>query len=114
MAERSLALRWHDIVQAIARIDSVIQEMSIDAFEADWQARWVVERGVEVVSEASRHLNDDLKARHPHIPWPKVAGIGNILRHDYERISAPVMWTLAQADLAALAKVCREELQSLP
>jgi uncharacterized protein with HEPN domain len=67
-------------------------------------------RGVEIVSEASRRLTDELKARHPEIPWQKVAGIGNVLRHDYESIAAPVMWKLAQADLQALEKVCREEL----
>ena len=66
-----------------------------------------VERGVEIVSEASRHLTDELKARHPEIPWQKVAGIGNVLRHDYESIAAPIMWKLAQADLLALEKVCR-------
>jgi uncharacterized protein with HEPN domain len=32
-------------------------------------------RGIEIISEASRRLSDDLKARHPEIPWPKVAGI---------------------------------------
>ena len=81
-------------------------------FETDWQTQWLVERGVEIVSEASRHLPDQLKARHPHIPWGKVAGIGNILRHKYESIAAPVMWKLAQADLAALEIVCCEELKA--
>jgi uncharacterized protein with HEPN domain len=69
-----------------------------------------VERGVEIVSEASRRLSDELKARHPEIPWPTVAGIGNVLRHDYESISAPVMWKLVQDDLPPLEKACREEL----
>jgi hypothetical protein len=55
-------------------------------------------------------FTDELKARHPAIPWQKVAGIGNVLRHNYESIAAPVMWKLAQADLPALEKVCREEL----
>ncbi|MHB8356141.1 MAG: HepT-like ribonuclease domain-containing protein [Vulcanimicrobiaceae bacterium] len=40
----------------------------------------------------------------------KVAGIGNVLRHDYESIAASVMWKLAQDDLPALEKACREEL----
>jgi hypothetical protein len=40
----------------------------------------------------------------------KVAGIGNVLRHNYERIAAPVIWKLAQTDLALLDKACREEL----
>jgi uncharacterized protein with HEPN domain len=51
-----------------------------------------------------------MKARHPEIPWQKVAGIGNVLRHNYGRIAAPVIWKLARTDLAALEKVCREEL----
>jgi uncharacterized protein with HEPN domain len=79
-------------------------------FETDWQRQWLVERGVEIISEASRHLTEDLKARHPEIPWQKVAGIGNVLRHNYESIAAPIIWKLAQADLPLLEKVCREEL----
>lgn len=66
----------------------------------------------EIVSEASRHLSGELKRRHAEIPWPKVAGTGNVLRHDYERVSAPVMWKLVQEDLAPLEKVCRDELGS--
>ena len=84
--------------------------MSIEALEADWRKRWLVERGVEIISEASRRLTDELKARHPEIPWAKVAGIGNVLRHEYEGISAPVMWKLVQDDLTPLEQVCREEL----
>jgi uncharacterized protein with HEPN domain len=68
--------------------------------------------GVEIISEASRRLTDELKARHPEIPWRKVAGIGNVLRHDYETVAAPILWKLAQGDLPALEKVCREELEA--
>jgi hypothetical protein len=63
--------------------------MPLDVFETDWQRQWLVERGVEIISEASRHLTDELKARHPEIPWQKVAGIGKVLRHNYESIVAP-------------------------
>jgi uncharacterized protein with HEPN domain len=94
----------------------------LNAFEPSWATRrsiasrltgknngsWV--RGLEIVSEASRHLDAELKARHPEIPWPKVAGIGNVLRHDYERIAPDVIWRLAQTDLPVLEKVCRMEL----
>ena len=70
----------------------------------------MVQRGVEIISEASRHLPDDLIARNPEIPWQKVAGIGNVLRHNYESIAAPVLWKLVEADLPTLEKVCRSEL----
>ncbi len=39
-----------------------------------------------------------------------VAGIGNVLRHDYEHIAFDVSWHVAQDDLPTLERVCREEL----
>lgn len=110
MAARSLIPRLTDIIEAIERINSVLANVSLDAFESDWQRQWLVERGIEIVSEASRHLPDDLKARNPEIPWQKVAGIGNVLRHNYESIAAAILWKLAQADLPTLEKACRSEL----
>ena len=112
MVARSLIPRLTDIVEAIERIRYVLGDLSLDAFERDWERQWLVERGVEIVSEASRHLTPELKARHPEIPWQKVAGIGNVLRHNYENIAAAVMWKLAQADLSELEAACREELDA--
>jgi len=79
-------------------------------FEGSWERRWLVERGVEIISEASRSLPDDLKDRNPSIPWRKVAGIGNVIRHDYERVAPDVLWKLALDDLPELERICRKEL----
>jgi uncharacterized protein with HEPN domain len=110
MAERSYVPRLDDIIVAIEHVQSELAGVTLQAFEADWRKRYVVERGVEIISGASRYLPDDLKARHPGIPWSKVAGIGNVLRHNCEGISASVMWALGQRDLAPLEEVCRAEL----
>jgi uncharacterized protein with HEPN domain len=107
---RSLIPRLTDIIEAIERVNSVLADVSLEAFENDWQRQWLVERGVEIISEASRHLPDDLKARNPEIPWQKVAGIGNVLRHNYESIAAPILWKLVQADLLTSERACRSEL----
>src|SRR5246127_4192860 len=104
MAARSLVPRLTDIIEAIERIHGVLENITLEAFESDWQRQWLVERGIEIISEASRHLTDEMKARHPEIPWQKVAGIGNVLRHKYENIAAPIIWKLAQADLPLLEK----------
>ncbi len=110
MVARSLIPRLTDIIDAIERVNIALADASLEAFENDWRRQWLVQRGVEIISEASRHLPDDLKARNPEIPWQKVAGIGNVLRHNYESIAAPVLWKLVQADLPTLEKVCRAEL----
>jgi uncharacterized protein with HEPN domain len=110
MAERSPAARLTDMVEAIDLIRDEMAGVTLDAFQPDMRKRWLIERGIEIISEASRRLPDELKARHPDIPWRKVAGIGNVLRHNYEDIAAPVMWALVRDDLPPLEKVCREEL----
>jgi uncharacterized protein with HEPN domain len=112
MVPRSLVPRLTDIVEAIERIHGVLENISLQEFETDWQRQWLVERGIEIISEASRHLTDEMKTRHPEIPWQKVAAIGNVLRHNYENIAAPIIWKLAQADLPALQKTCRDELNA--
>jgi hypothetical protein len=68
--------RLVDIVEVIEHISIETAGVTLDVFEADWRKRWLVERGLEIISEASRHLSDELKARHPEIPCSKVAGIG--------------------------------------
>jgi uncharacterized protein with HEPN domain len=114
MGEPSPVPRLTDIIEAVELIRSEMAGVTLKAFEPDKRKRWLVERGVEIISEASRHLPDELKARHPEIPWPKVAGIGNVLRHDYERVAHDVLWHVVRDDLPLLEKVCREELARSP
>jgi len=98
------------IVDTIERIRSEMAGVSLEAFENDWRKRWLVERGVEIISAASLRLSDELKARHPKIPWLDVAGIGNMLRDDYDRVKPDVLWKVARRDLPRLETACREEL----
>jgi|SRR5580704_674710 uncharacterized protein with HEPN domain len=74
----------HDILDAIERIDQVTQGRTFAEFEASWQLRWLVQRGIEIISEASRGTPDEMKSSRPEIPWRKVTGIGNVLRREYE------------------------------
>jgi len=110
MAESSAIARLTDILEAIELISNEMADISLDAFEPDRRKRWLVERGIEIISEASRRLPEALKARHPTIPWPKVAAIGNVLRHEYEHVAHDVLWRLVRDELPPLEKVCREEL----
>jgi uncharacterized protein with HEPN domain len=112
MIERVISPRLADIVEAIERIHRVLDGVPLEAFEQNWEKRWLVERGIQIISEASRHLTEEIKARQAEIPWSKIAGIGNVLRHAYDHIAPDVLWKLARDDLPALEKVCREELDA--
>ena len=113
MQVMSPELPLRDILAAIGHIQRKLEGISLNDFLGDMDRRRIVEPCLEIISEASRRLPDDLKERHPHIPWRKVAGIGNILRHDYEEIIPDALWRLASEDLPVLAVVCRAELERL-
>ena len=110
MTKRSPVARLTDIIDAIELIQSDMAGVTLDAFEADRRRRWLVERGMEIIAEASRRLPPALKTRHPEIPWPKVAGIGNVLRHEYENVAHDVLWHVVHDNLPLLKTVCLDEL----
>jgi len=107
------AARLADIVEAIELIEDEVAGLGLAAFSADKRKRWLVERGLEIISEASRRLPDEVKARHTSIPWRKVAGIGNVLRHEYEHIAYDVLWRVVVDELPELGAACRAELAAL-
>jgi uncharacterized protein with HEPN domain len=99
-----------DIIEAIEHVREKAGATPLDEFKRDWEQQWIVQRGTEIVSEASRQLPEDPKGRHPEIPWPKIAAIGNVMRHEYRQVSPPLLWEIVQNHLTPLEAVCREEL----
>ncbi len=87
MTSSELVSRLEDILDAIVAIAEDTAGKTFDDYAAERMLRDAVARNVERISEASRHIPNDLKARHPEIPWRKVAGIGNILRHAYRSLT---------------------------
>ncbi len=84
-----------------------------DSFAADEVAVAAMERFVERISEASRRLDPALKALEPVIPWADIAGIGNVLRHDYDRVDLVILWNIATRDLPMLEEAVRRLLTGL-
>src|SRR5436305_3545856 len=84
-----------------------------EAFVADPRTVYAVTRCLEIISEASRRLSDDLKARHPSIAWRDMAGAGNIYRHDYEDVAAQHVWDTVQIDLPSLRAAIAQQLAAL-
>jgi uncharacterized protein with HEPN domain len=91
-----------DILEAIAGIEHAVESKTFHDFEGDWLLRRGVERGIEIISEASRRIVPELRALGPEIPWHDIASIGNILRHKYHSISMPIVWAVVQKDRSPL------------
>jgi uncharacterized protein with HEPN domain len=95
--------RMLDVIDAVDQIHSLLAEKTFDDLIRDRVLKAAFERFVEILSEASRHIPDSLKAEATDVEWPKVAAIGNHLRHAYHRIDTEVLWNIyATGELAVL------------
>lgn len=102
MPPRSPRQRLHDIRDAILFIEEHVAGREFPDYLADKMLRAAVERSIEIISEASRRLPEDLTGAHPEIPWAKIRGVGNILRHDYDDVYDDVIWAIAKQHVAPL------------
>jgi uncharacterized protein with HEPN domain len=99
-----------DIAHHIELATGFVAEMSFEAFCEDLRTFYAVTRCLEIISEASRRLPDDLKARHSAIAWREMAGAGNVYRHDYEDVAASFVWATVHNHLPPLRVVIAHEL----
>lgn len=102
-----------DILRNIDLAEDFARALTVEQFMADIQRVYATTRALETISEASRRMPDDLKARHPHVPWRPIAGAGNIYRNGYDVIVAEVVWQTAQTGLEALRQAVKTELGRL-
>lgn len=106
-APRVLATISYNIV--LAR--QFLGEQSPDAFADNAMAIYAVTRCLEIISEASRRLPEDMKQRHPDGPWSRIAGAGNVYRHDYEDVASSFVWKTVRSELDSLALAVETELK---
>lgn len=113
MDERTI-YRLRDIVDAIDQIELLLEGRTFDDLLRDRFLRAAFERFLEILSEASRHIPAKLKEEEPEIPWPRIAAIGNHLRHAYHRVDAEILWNIhANGELSELRSVVKAFLSRL-
>jgi len=103
-----------DIADAIEMIESFVAESDFDQFHTDPKTVAAVEHKLLQISEAAIRLGEEAERRCPGLPWRDIRGMGNWLRHQYDRVELPVLWKTIQDDLpplkaAVLRALAREE-----
>jgi uncharacterized protein with HEPN domain len=110
MPSRNPAQRLADIIDNVDAIQGFTSDLAFPTFRTDRKTVYAVVRALEIISEASRRLPDDLLGRHPEIDWAAVAAAGNVYRHEHEAVDEALIWQTAQHSLAALRKVAEDEI----
>lgn len=106
--------RFEDILANISRIEQHTAGITDEtAFEENRLVYDAVERCLERVSEAAKKLGTVAGALCPDIPWRKVCGLGNVLRHEYDHVESIRLWYVVQDDLQPLKAAVQAALQKL-
>lgn len=97
-----------DLALLIARAEKSVQGRSFEALLANDEAYDALTYRLAMIGEATKKLPDDLKARHPHLPWREMATFRNFASHDYFGVDANLVWQAAMS-LGPTKAMVREE-----
>jgi len=105
------ALRLHDIIDNIDRIEGYVAGMDLPAFAADQRTIDAVERCLQRITEAVIKIGAErMAAISPKLPVDAVRGLGNMLRHDYDNVDLATIYRTVRESLPALRSDCAKAL----
>ena len=114
MPSKDPTRRLEDILANILCIEEYKARVANQAeFEEDHLVYDAVERCLERISEAASKLGEQAELLCPGIPWSRVRGLGNILRHEYDRVESSRLWYTMEDDLPPLKIAVSEALRKL-
>jgi uncharacterized protein with HEPN domain len=111
MPSKSFDTVLRDILHHIGLAEKFSAGFDRASFRHDVKTVYAVTRCLEIISEASRRLPGDVKARYPAIGWKQMAGAGNVYRHDYEDVAAEFVWETVTRALPPLRTAIETELR---
>lgn len=103
--QRELNAYFEDTLTAIEKIERYTKGMSKEEFGKDEMIIDAVVRNLEIIGEAVKKIPDDVRAEYDEIPWRKIAGLRDILIHEYFGININIIWDVVENKLSPLKKV---------
>lgn len=113
MTARPLSDFLQDILEAIADIESFTQGVDFDSFQANREKVLAVVKSIEILGEAVKKIPEDRRSQYPEVPWQAVAGMRDVLVHEYWGIDVNIVWSTVQRRLPELKAVVEMMLGDL-
>jgi len=91
-----------DISDAIEKVQQFVEGMDFEKFSHDSKTVFAVIRALEIIGEASKKIPETMKRQNPELPWREMAGIRDILIHEYFGTNLRVVWNTINEDIPKL------------
>jgi len=93
-----------DILSAIKKIEKYTSTHTLTRFYNDELVVDAVVRNLEIIGEAVKNLPEAFKSKHQQIEWKKIAGLRDILIHEYFGVDQEILWDIVKNKLPQLKK----------
>jgi uncharacterized protein with HEPN domain len=89
------------------------KDADLETFAESWAMKRAVQHALLIIAEAAKHLPEAMKAAHSDVPWQRIHGLGNMLRHEYRRIAPEILWSIVTEPLDALDEAAAALLEAV-
>ncbi len=90
------AIFLHHILESINLIQTYLQAVTEEQFHVSTEKQDLVVRRLEIIGEAAKNLPPEFRKKHPNIPWKDMAGMRDIIAHQYFGINFNTIWDTVQ------------------
>ncbi len=109
---RDYRVSLDDILESASLIRSYVQGMELADLVADRRTLDAVVRNLEVIGEAVKALPEDVRSKNPDVEWRRIAGLRDILIHQYFGIDVEIIWDVVKSKLPSLEESVRRMLEA--